>query len=93
MKKIKIKRLAYYNLITNDILWGAKEYDGSLTDENILGAIHEIGKTEWCPNYLGLYKLNSEGEITHRIVVETCYQYQKSWYNLLADNIKRILRI
>ena len=93
MKKIKVKRLAYYNLITNDILWGAEEYDGNLTDENILGAIHEIGKTEWCPNILGLYKLNNNGEITHRIVVETFYQYQKSWYNLLSDVIKRILRI
>jgi len=93
MKKIKVKRLAYYNLITNDILWGGEEYDGHLTDENILGAIHEIGKTEWCPNCLGLYKLNSNGELTHRIVVETFYQYQKSWYNLLSDIIKRILRI
>ena len=93
MKKIKIKHLAYYNLITNDILWGAEEYDGNLTDENILGTVHEIGKTEWCPNVLGLYKLNNNGEITHRIVVETFYQYQKSWYNLLADSIKRIFRI
>ena len=93
MKRIKVKRLAYYNLVTNEILWGGEEYDGNLTDENILGVFHEIGKTEWCPNCLGLYKLNSKGEITHRIVVETCYQYQKSWYNLLADNIKRILRI
>ena len=91
MKRIKVKRLAYYNLITNDILWGAEEYDGNLTDENILGAIHEIGKTEWCTNCLGLYKLNNIGEITHRIIVETFYQYQKSWYNLLWDWIRRIV--
>lgn len=93
MRKIKVKRLAYYNLVTRDILWGGEEYDSNLTDENILKSIHEIGKTEWCPNGLGLYKLNSNGDITHRIVVETFYQYQKSWYNLLVDKIKRILRI
>ena len=91
MKRIKVKRLAYYNLVTNEILWGGEEYDGNLTDENILGVFHEAGKTEWCPNCLGLYKLNSQGEITHRIVVETCYQYQKSWYNLLWDWIRRII--
>lgn len=93
MKVIKVKRLAYYNLITNDILWGGEEYDGNLTDKNILEALHEIGKTEWCPYCLGLYKLNSNGDITHRIVVETFYRYEKTWWDTFCDNIKRILRI
>ena len=108
MKKIKVKRLAYYNSITKDILWGAEEYDGNLTDENILNMIHEVGKTEWHPtNWIGpgdkweneLWLLKPDPNNpnikypTYRIHVETFYRYQKSWYDLLLDNIKRILRI
>lgn len=108
MKKIKVKRLAYYNLITNDILWGAEEYDGNLTDENILDSVHELGKTEWRPtNWIGpgnkwkneLWLLKPDPNNSNvkyptcRICVETFYRYEKSWYNLLFDSIKRILRI
>lgn len=93
MRKIAIKRLVYNHLGTGEVCYGGEEYDGNLTDENILGAIHEIGKTEWCPNGYGLYQLNSNGDLVYRISVETFYQYQKSWYNLFFDSIKRILRI
>lgn len=91
MKKKKVKRLVYRHLGTNEIYYGGFEYDSNLTTENILGAIHEIGKTEWCPNGYGLYQLNSNGDIVYRISVETFYQYQKSWYNLLWDWIRRIV--
>lgn len=107
MKKIAVKRLAYYNQTTKDIQWGAEEYDGNLTDENILGSIHEVGKTQWLPtNWVGpgdkweneLWLLKPDPNNPNvkypvaRICVETFYQYQKSWYNLLFDSIKRILR-
>lgn len=91
MKKIATKRLVYHHLGTNEIYYGGFEYDGNLTDENILGAIHEIGKTEWCPNGYGLYQLNAKGELVYRISVETFYQYQKSWYNLLWDWVRRVI--
>jgi len=91
MKKIKVKRLAYYNLITNDILWGGEEYDGNLTDENILGAIFTLGKHEWCPDGFGMYQVNHKGEMVYRITVEPFYHYEKSWYDLLFDKIKRWL--
>lgn len=93
MKRIAIKRLAYYGLVTRDILYGNEEFDGNLSDYEILCAIHEIGKTEWCADRSCLYKLNSQGQLTYRIVVETFYQYQKSWYDNFFDVIKRILRI
>ena len=93
MKKIVIKRLIYTHLGTGEVHLGGTEYDSSLTDENILGAIFHIGQHEWCPKMMGIYQLNSNGEITYRITVEKFYQYQKSWYNLLSDSIKRILRI
>lgn len=93
MRKIKVKRLVYHHLATNEIYYGGFEYDSNLTDENILGALFTIGKHEWYPGMESIYQLNVNGELEYRITVETFYQYQKSWYNLLADNIKRILRI
>ena len=47
MKKILIKRLVYTCGRTGEELIGANEYDGHLTDANILGSIHEVGKTAW----------------------------------------------
>lgn len=93
MKRIKVKRLMYHHLGTNEITYGGEEYDGNLTDYNILGTIFTLGKHEWHPGMEGIYQLNANGELVYRITVETFYQYQKSWYNVLADNIKRILRI
>lgn len=93
MKKIKVKRLVYHHLGTNEIHYGGLEYDANLTDYNILGAIFTLGKHEWHPGIEGIYQVNVNGELVYRITVETFYRYQKSWYNLLADNIKRILRI
>lgn len=93
MRKVKIKRLVYHHLGTNEIYYGGFEYDGNLTDENILGTLFTLGKHEWCPNGYGMYQLNQKGELVYRIGVETFYQYQKSWYDMLVDNIKRILRI
>ena len=95
MKKIKVKRLVYHHLGTNEITYGGEEYDGSLTDDNILGAIFTMGKHEWTPNFdhIAMYQYNTNGDLVYHISVETFYQYQKSWYDLLADTIKRILRI
>ena len=85
----------YQNLVTNEIAYGGEEYDGNMTDENILGCIHEVGKSYFYdrgytagPSYLILLK---NGCITHKVTVETFYQYQKSWYNLLWDWIRRIV--
>lgn len=97
MKVIKVKRLVYQNLATNEIAYGGEEYDGNLTDENILGCIHEMGKSIFQDRGYTNAKsclLLTKGDLTtHRVTVETFYQYQKSWYNLLFDSIKRILRI
>lgn len=90
MKKIVIKRLIYTHLDTGEVHLGGTEYDGRLTDDNILGAVHEVGHTAWIGQ--SLWKLRN-GIPQYKISVETFYQYQKSWYNLLSDSIKRILRI
>ena len=93
MKRIKVKRLLYKSMLTGEIYLGATEYDDHLTNENILGSIYEIGKHEWNPYYLSLYQKNQNGELVYQIYVEQFEYAEKSWYNLLADNIKRILRI
>lgn len=93
MKSIKVKRLLYKSMLTGEIHLGATEYDGNLTNENILGAIYEVGKHEWCPYNLSLYQKNQNGDLVYQIFVEQFEYAGKSWYNLLTDNIKRILRI
>lgn len=47
MRKIKKKRIILYCPWTKEVVIGAEEYDSALSDDNILGAFHEVGKTEW----------------------------------------------
>ena len=93
MKRVIVKRLMYRNMANNEIYYGAEEYDGHLTNANILGAIYEVGKHEWCPHCLSLYQKNQNGDLIYQIYVEQFEYAVKSWYNLLADSIKRLLRI
>lgn len=86
MKKVIIKRLAY-SMGYGDVKYGSVEYDGSLSDENILGAVHEVGKTQWIGSNLWLMRGNVP---LYKITVETFPQYTKSWYDYLLDAIRRI---
>ena len=98
MKKLVVKRIIYApnyaslwrEQLTNDIVIGGEEYDGKLSDFNILGAMIEVGKWDWASSY-GDCLVRADG--LQYAKVHTFYQYQKSWYNLLSDSIKRILRI
>ena len=89
MKRVVIKRLMYQNLMTGEIAYGGTEYDGTLTDENILGCIHEVGKSIYREDYPCLILLRN-GLMTHRVTVEEFPQYQKCWYDLLLDALRRI---
>ena len=86
MKKILIKRLIYSDGASPDRI-GGHDYDGKLSDANILSSVHEIGKTQWIGSSLWLMK---QGRPVYRITVATFTQYQKSWYDLLFDAIKRV---
>lgn len=91
MKKIITKRLLYKSMLTGEIHLGATEYDGHLTNENILGAIYEVGKHEWCPYDLSLYQKNQNGKLVYQICVGQFEYAVKSWYNLFWDWVRRIV--
>ena len=87
MKKVIVKRIVYSSPASGETFYGATEYDGHLTDENILGAFHEVGKTA-CVN--GALWVIRGDDLVYRITVEEFPQYTKSWYDLLLDAIRRI---
>ena len=91
MKRVTTKRLLYKSMLTGEIHLGATEYDGNLTNENILGAIYEVGKHEWCPYDLSLYQKNQNGDLVYQIYVEQFEYAEKSWYNLLWDWVRRVI--
>lgn len=93
MKKITVKRLLYRDIASSEIFYGGEVYDKHLTTYNILGSIFTAGRHQWCSTGRSIFQFDRNGEMQYQIYVGTFVQYQKSWYNLLSDNIKRILRI
>lgn len=87
MKTIKIKRLVFTSKYGGDSYISATEYDGKLSNDNILGAFHTIGKTRWINDELWAL---IDDEPIYRITVETFYQYQKRWYETLLDAVRRL---
>lgn len=87
MRKTMVKRLVYYSPTDGSYCYGGTEYDAHLTDENILGGIHEVGKTEWINGNLWLMR---DGEYIYRLSVETFPQYTKTRLDLFLDAIRRI---
>jgi len=86
MKKIQIKRIIYIDRYGKEYIDGV-EYDGALSDYNILCARHEIGKTQWIGNSLWTMR---NGIPSFRITVQPFIQYQKRWYETLLDAVRRI---
>lgn len=93
MKRIIIKRLLYRDLENNHMYYGGEEYDGNIASYNILCMIYEEGKHEWGPSCKSLYQKNVDGEWQYQVYVNQFEYAEKSWYNLMFDNIKRILRM
>lgn len=86
MKKIIVKRLVYTDAEGTQRI-GSIEYNGELTTNQILGAVHEVGKTQWIGDSLWLMR---HGRPLYHITVETFTQYQKSWFDLMIDALRRI---
>ena len=86
MKKVMVKRLVYTNNRNFDRM-GCHDYDSTLSDHNILCAIHEVGKTRWIGQNLWLLY---RGRPLYQIKVVTVTQYQKRWYENVLDALRRI---
>lgn len=86
MKKVIVKRLVYTDGASAEKI-GNHEYDGALSDHNILCSVHEVGKTQWIGSALWLMK---NGKPIYRVTVATFTQYQKSWYDLILDALRRM---
>ena len=87
MKKTIVKRLVYHSPASGEVFYGGMEYDGNLTAENILGSIHEIGKTQWVNGNLWVVR---DGQLIYRITVEDFIQYTKTRFELFMDAVRRI---
>lgn len=85
MKRVMMKRLMYIGR-NGETHVGGDEYDGNLSDANILNSIHEIGKTEWINGALWLLKNNIP---VYVITVHKFYYYQKGWYDWVWEWIVR----
>ena len=86
MKKIIVKRLVYTNLRGASYI-GGEEYDGTLSNDNILGSIYHTDKHRWIGNELLAIQ---DGIPVYRISVQNFYKYQNFWYDILLDAISRI---
>lgn len=86
MKKVGVQRLCYYTWSGERKAIGAMEYDLSLDRDNILNAVHEVGKTQWIGSQLWLIR---NGVPTLYITVEPFYTYQKSILERLLDALRR----
>lgn len=94
MKKIKVKRLVYShnpNMAHIDA-YGGYEYDYKMNDKYILDSIYEPGNWDWSPCWTNMLEKHTHDQDWY-MQVRTFYLYEKSWYNLIFDGIRRILRI
>ena len=92
MKMVEKKRLIMYCPWTDEVIIGAQEFDASLSDENILGLLHEVGKTEWLPTYPGTHELWHLGENhmpDYKIEVEIFYVEVPTWFDRIKDIFRR----
>lgn len=96
MKAVMKKRIILYCPWTDEKIIGAEEFDGTLSDDNILGAFHEIGKTMWMwendPFYpTELWYLKPCGEVRlpyYKVLVDDFYIEVPTFW----DRIKNALR-
>lgn len=91
MKKVVVKRLLYRDIASSETFYGGEEYDGHLTTYNILGSIFTTDKHQWCSTGSSIFQFDRNGEMQYQIYVGTFVQYQKSWYNLVWDWVRRII--
>jgi len=89
VKKIQIKRVFLVDEAHNYMVL-PQDYIGTLTDAAILDSLYQLGRDVWIGNEL-YHIVHQDGQIRHlRYEVTLVTQYEKSWYNLLLDAVRRI---
>jgi len=94
VKKIKKKRIILYCPWTDEEIIGAEEYEGYLSDENIIGIYYEVGKAQWYPthpDYDELWYLKEQNGIKipyYKVGVSDFYIEVPSFW----DKVKNALR-
>lgn len=88
MKKVVVKRIIYTDTDGREY-FDSREFDGHLSDYNILGCIHEVGRTKWHGGYLWTLR---DGKRQYRIHVERFWHYEKVWYDHALDWILRVIK-
>ena len=88
MKRIAVKRIIYTDSQGKEY-FDSREFDGQLSDCNILGFVHEVGKTKWHGGCLWTLK---DGKRQYRIHVERFWHYEKAWYDHPLDWFLRLIK-
>lgn len=94
MKKIVKKRIILYCPWTKEEIIGAEEYDSTLSDESILGAFHEVGKTQWCPTHPDfdeLWYLRAYKEVRlpyYKVLVEEFYTEVPTFWDRIVKALQ-----
>lgn len=91
MKQIIKKRIVMHCPWEDSVVIGAEEYDCSVSDEDILNALHEQGKTAWLPTYpdyneLWLLQLENGILLPHyKVEVEKFYAQIPTFWDRIKD--------
>lgn len=94
MKKILKKRVVLYCPWTKETIIDAEEYDGTLDDDNIILAFHEVGKTKWCPthpDYEELWYLKTCGTLRlpyYKVLIDDFYIYMPTFWDKVKDALR-----
>lgn len=95
MKMVMKKRIILYCPWTDEVIIGAEEYDGTISDFNIFMAFHEVGKTIWLsthPDYQELWYLKeNKGGLRlpyYKVGIDDFYTEVPTFW----DKIKNALR-
>lgn len=89
MRKIEVKRVFLVDEAHEVSLLVAPDFS-PLPDQEILGALFEIGKDVWVGDTMyHMVRQNGQARLL-RYEIRVITQYEKSWYNMILDVLRRI---
>ena len=89
MRKIEVKRVFLVDETHEVSLLVAPDFS-PLPDREILGALFETGKDVWVGDTMyHMVRQNGQARLL-RYKIRVVTQYEKSWYNMVLDALRRI---